>query len=618
MKFVNAIKVLSGAFLILFPAVVLISCGKKEKESSSFLQREVLFKFDNRWKDIKATDYPEDFGKSIINLQKITKNEVFLMEPDSGFSFEAPVSDNNLSIGFDYGIESKGTTPGKGTVVFSVGVNGEEKFSRTLSLKRASKRKYPALKSSNVKLGDYPESGINVRFKTTLRGTSSTVARPFWRNITISKNKRIQRVHSSEKKPNVILIMVDALRWDHLGYNGYERNITPFIDKLTGKSLVFDNAFSTCTWTCPSVASLMTSRTPFEHGVYNANTAFLSYEFKTLPEYLQQNGFTTMAFSGNPLIAEKYNYGQGFEVFSQFNSKTYAEIITEKFLDKLETFREYRFFAYIHLMEPHMPYKAPYEYMSNFTDPAKGKNILEKFKKIKGKINRRDGNAKMSPEMKKTLIDLYDAEIQYLDYSIKKLISSLKKMNIMDKTAVIFIADHGEEFLEHGSVTHGGDLYNTKLKIPMFIYYPSQFDPGRSDGIASIMDVYPTVGGIAGTSISSELRGENLGEKLPENRILTFFNKPKVSSSGEDICHLGILDYPYKLFRVRGRNRTELYNLKKDPGEMNDISTLKPDKRRLLEEKLKEKISGCRVEKKEETKLDKETKRRLKSLGYIK
>ena len=163
------------------------------------------------------------------------------------------------------------------------------------------------------------------------------------------------------ERGNVILIVIDGLRADHLTPYGYSRNTSPFLDELASRSVLFENAISQSSWTKTSVASLLTSLYPDAHGV-RSPTDVLPASARILPEVLQEHGYRTFAIHGNPWLEERFGFDQGFDDFrfTHWNKETFdAEKLNDQALRWLEENSGPPFFLYLHYMDVHTPWKPP-------------------------------------------------------------------------------------------------------------------------------------------------------------------------------------------------------------------------------------------------------------------
>lgn len=289
----------------------------------------------------------------------------------------------------------------------------------------------------------------------------------------------------ADRKPNIIIILVDTLRADHLGVYGYQRPTSPNIDKFGAESHVFNHAYSTAPWTIPSVASLFTGLYPSAHGVAprlskngeNEETVpTISERAVVLAETLKLRGYSTLGLSANAWITKELGFWQGFDFFETFDYAN-ADFLNGEAIKAVDKYRssDKPFILYLHYMDPHTPCDVRDEYMNSILKNDTVRSVNESYDKE---------------------VKCYDSEIRFVDHYIGRFFQFLKDRSIYDDSIIIFTADHGEAFSTGGSRGHGHDLADDQIQIPLIIKAPrTQF---KEEGVASLVDVYPTVLDILG------------------------------------------------------------------------------------------------------------------------
>jgi len=268
--------------------------------------------------------------------------------------------------------------------------------------------------------------------------------------------------HSHLKRPdgpNIILIIADALRADHLGCYGYARDTSPNIDRFASDSLLFENAWANSSWTKPSVGSILTSLYPTEHGAIFYYDR-LSSKRLTQAELLRNRSYKTVCFQTNPILFKGNSFQQGFSTYLELPPEK-GKIVVDAFQDWLKSHRSSTFYAYIHFMTTHIPYEAP-----------------EKLSQVLG-INENEGTLirvlaqiGLSHDKKDKVSAIYDRGIKMLDNYFRGLLEILNELHFKEKIIIFLTADHGEELWDHGSFEHGHSLYNEFIKVHLIIYYP--------------------------------------------------------------------------------------------------------------------------------------------------
>jgi arylsulfatase A-like enzyme len=398
-------------------------------------------------------------------------------------------------------------------------------------------------------------------------------------------------------KYNVLLIVIDDLRADHLGCYGYNRNTSPNIDVFAKKGIIFKNAISQAAWTKPSIASLFTSLYPFQHmtGAGENNFHHLNKNCITLAEKLKNSGYCTLAITSSSVV-EDCDYDNGFSEFikSKEDSK-----IKDLLLTRLKS--DVPFFVYLHYDSCHAPFK-----------PSKK---FDKFDVYGGKFILSNSNKQLVQNKKfilsendlKTLIAKYDGEILYVDYLIGELLKDLDKGGILKNTLVIITADHGEAFLEHGLVWHESrQLYNELIKIPLIVILKGVIDKNRkSNNIVRAIDIAPTILDLLEIEPESSFEGDSLFED----------HEFAISQSIDWGIAQSIENKNYKLI-IRYDRDWELYDKKTDPFERKNIFD-KNKYKETIDDFKKNAFPEFKPIKRVKTENDKKIMKKLKELGYF-
>jgi arylsulfatase A-like enzyme len=305
--------------------------------------------------------------------------------------------------------------------------------------------------------------------------------------------------------PNVLLILADTLRADHLGCYGYQRQTSPNIDTFAEECFVFDKAFSPSPWTKTTVGSLLTSLYPHEHNAFtwadNLSNANL-----TLSEIFRNENYLTFCIQANQIITSPYGFHQGFQVYKEMKNDL-AENLADEFITWVDKQKGRPFFAYLHFMDTHYPYTVPEEYPRTFASDDQSHLKLDKLIAQDIRILTEMG---MPQKDKDHIVDLYDDSIKYFDIHFGRILDALRASQKLDKTIVILLSDHGEEFWEHGSFGHGHTLYNELLHITLLIRYQKILPAKKVPHPVHLIDLYPTILSLAGVDFDHEIRGQNL------------------------------------------------------------------------------------------------------------
>lgn len=441
-----------------------------------------------------------------------------------------------------------------------------------------------------------------------------------------------QKLLNRPSGPNVILIVSDALRADHLGCYGYKKPTSPKIDKFAADALVFEKAMSNAPWTKPSMGSIFTSLYPHEHKAFYLSDN-LSDECLTLAEIFRNKNYATFAIQTNLILSKKHNFQQGFLHYFEMPMEK-AEEVTNSFNIWIERNKKTPFFAYLHYMDTHVPYNAPQELNQIFKLKDNNLFMPRKFNAIDVRILSEMG---LSTDDKKNLVKLYDEAIKYFDFHFEKIIDNLKKLGILDKTIIILTSDHGEEFWEHDGFEHGHSLYNEVLHVPLIIKYSSKLPVKRIKYYVHLLDLVPTILTMTGIKNDFDLNGKDLIPSVLNNKKVNdkiFFEgllhgpeKKAVLKDGwklvenTDIKNKDAIELLGDLTKYKypeHKSGFELYNINQDFFEKFNLINKYPQ----ITNKLKRlllifRTSSLNSPLQKKTKL-KEKLEDLKSLGYIK
>ena len=377
---------------------------------------------------------------------------------------------------------------------------------------------------------------------------------------------------------NVILLTIDTLRKDALGCYGNKDNLTPFLDSLQSKCIKFTNAQSSGPYTQASFPGILTSSYYLEYGRQKK----CSPKRALISEALKKSGITTAAFHSNPYLCGYFGWNRGWDVFYDSMQDEVSDKIpyikgngindkVNQWLSSYTKNDNYNpFFLWTHYMDVHEPYIPAKEYL-NKIDPSINLSEDEMLSLFKEVILKRDlSNQKTVKLLKK----LYDAGVCETDDYVKKFFSILKKYNVLKDTVVIITTDHGDEFGEHGGLSHDGKMYSELINSPLLIYFNDYAQEEICNNLVSNIDISPTILYLFGFESSEKFRGHS---------ILPLKNYPQNGVFGEAIGktsnHEKETDKPIYFYQedelkiiYRENNQSwEMYNLNKDPQELNNL-----------------------------------------------
>jgi len=311
---------------------------------------------------------------------------------------------------------------------------------------------------------------------------------------------------------NVLLITIDTMRADRMSCYGASRETTPTIDSVAKEGMIFDNAFAQRNSTWPSLATIMTSQYPIQHGVRH-NGLRMSDELLTLAEHLGKHDYTSVAVFAN---ATSQNW-EGFQFRYPIDQTPVDERATHGAVKWLNEHKGRKFFMWLHYLAPHADYMPPAEFQK-FNSPGY-KGPIDGSKESVGNASLRRFD--VTPADVQQVLDLYDGELLYVDNEIKKVLDVLKEQGVYDTTLVMISADHGEELNDHHDYYgHGASIYDGVLRVPLIARLPNVIPAGKRDAtIVQHLTIAPTICEVAGVPVPESFVGKSLmplarGEKV--------------------------------------------------------------------------------------------------------
>lgn len=400
-----------------------------------------------------------------------------------------------------------------------------------------------------------------------------------------------------EPAPNVVVITIDTLRADHLGCYGDKLIHTPNIDALASEAVRFERAYTPVPVTLPAHTVIFTGTYPTRSGMHDFSGNKLSPSQLTLASVLKQHGYTTGAVIASAVLDSRFGLNQGFDFyydhfdFSRLDESNIEEmerpgnVVADVALDWLSKNHRNKFFLWMHLYDPHYPYRPPAPFNQQYNDRP------------------------------------YDGEIAFADAQVGRLITFLKTNGLYRNTLIVLTGDHGESLGEHGEKTHGFFIYNATLHVPVIIRLPGASSPKVVSEMVSLADLMPTVLQVLKFDVPSQVQGVNLQPLMAAKKAAEFESRnlyaetflPRLHFNWSELRAVETAKYQF----IDAPN-PELYDLSKDPGERRNLY---PERKAVAEElraRLATLISqySAGQELAEKTGLDPALMERLKSLGY--
>ncbi|MCP4661893.1 MAG: sulfatase-like hydrolase/transferase [bacterium] len=411
----------------------------------------------------------------------------------------------------------------------------------------------------------------------------------------------VARAPGASPPPNLVIILIDTLRADHLSLYGYERPTSPAIDAWArSRGVVFRNVVAPAPWTLPSHVSLFTGLGSVGHGVNHTSPAPASLTM--LAERLRAAGYTTAGFTGGAYLSPGYGLAQGFDRFDYWigrhptrepePGKDLAEGM-EKILRWLGSAAPQPFFLFVHTYEVHTPFQAREPYFSQFVGSEPGRGPLPEVStqlvpaagesgwRLRSRFTERIEEPKphwapLAPIRQEVLDALYDSGIAYVDAQIDRLLDQLRALGLEENTLVVFTSDHGEALGENDSTSHE-NLYDFNLLVPLVMAFPGGRWAGESIPTqVRLIDVAPTLLDYLGLATAESMDGSSL---------LPLLDDPDTAFPSLALSCASSTNYGLSL-RVANRwkyiyqnaawqplqGREELFDLSEDPAESANLA----------------------------------------------
>ena len=411
-----------------------------------------------------------------------------------------------------------------------------------------------------------------------------------------------------QKRKNIILLTIECLRKDFVSVYNYEEHNTPNLHKIARKSLIYDNFYSSSSWTPPSFYAIFTSNYPLmDEGRVSLN----KYDI-TFTEILRKNGYYTIGLTTGGWLSKYFGFDKGFIKFYDGSSRKqaksprfklkefiknseilgepvrylyfykkyywhrrgYSDELNSRALEWLNNLSGKPLFLWIHYPETHEPYYPPRQMtIYRFNE------IWRLNKKIMKDIGtRKRGALKLSPKEKEMLLNLYRSELKYVDEKIGDLMEKLDDIGYLNEDTYVFImGDHGQQFLEHGDFGHGVYLYEELCNVPLLIYNEN-FKEKKERTFVSGIDIGPTILDIANIPYPESFLGTSIFTANSNREIILQEGRNKRNDfiiKGNNIYldirkyKIALIENSYKYIMTCAQD--ELYNLKKDPKEKNNL-----------------------------------------------
>ncbi len=463
---------------------------------------------------------------------------------------------------------------------------------------------------------------------------------------------------------NVVVIVLDTARPDHMSLYGYPRPTSPVLNELAREGVVFERAYSTSSWTLPSHASLFTGLYPSEHGATGEHF-WLDDRFPTLAEQMRSLGYRTWAASGNAMVGSTSNLDRGFErFFESWRGSTWTMLSLPRALARMAGIEpdegardatrrvtwwiqrdgpEAPYFLFVNLIEAHAPYEPPEPFRSRLLG---GRDVPSVDIYGNRFLDYMLGLTNVGDDELESIRRLYDGELAYVDHRVGEIVAALRSSGTWDRTLLVITADHGESLGEHRLMDHQLCVYETLTHIPLLVVGPGFARGSRVSGIVQLHDVYATVLAAAGLAkpAADERAPRNLaaiaaGREPAREVAVSEYHRPVavLKMLEKKLALAGRADAPQALARFDRTLRalvedhwkwiagssgpSQLFDLATDPGEEHDLVGQGLPQEAALAARLDEWTASLAVAGGEggesALKADDQAKERLRALGYI-
>jgi choline-sulfatase len=430
------------------------------------------------------------------------------------------------------------------------------------------------------------------------------------------------RARIPASRPNIVVFLVDTLRADYLGAYGHAAPTSPRLDAFSREAVLFEDAWAQASWTRSAVASVLTGLHVQGHGV-DREDRVLSPGAHTLTEALRTGGYRTGAFVANHLLGGRFGFDQGFDVWNPTPQTLYGAPAADLVRGALAWMDSAPrpFFLYVHTMEPHAPYTPSDEDLRPFAAGGyRGPTDTRALLRL-GQLGTLD-QAGLA-----FLRSRYEGEVHQNDRAFGELLDGLKARGLDASTAVVFTADHGEEFQEHGGTEHAKTLYQELVRVPLVVRLPGAPARGvRERAAVQQIDLMPTLLGLAGLPIPRGLPGRDLRATLearadPRLPPPVLFSEERFAVVDKLAVRAGDLKLIFNndgpaLWRAG--SHLELYDLARDPAEKSNLAATRPIAVAFLERRLDAfRSAQTAASAADHVALSAQEKEQLRALGYV-
>ena len=451
-------------------------------------------------------------------------------------------------------------------------------------------------------------AGHYVALRFSARGGSVQLGHP-----RVTRTVATQRTLARSRR-NVVIFLVDTLRADHLDfYDTTAHAQIPALADWARGAVVFEHAYAPANWTKPNVATVLTGLQPWQHGA-TTHLARLPDHITMLSQMLQERGYFTGAMVANGYITSTFDFERGWDTW---RNQVHGPVDSAHFATQLPRWlarrpRDRPFFLYVHTTDSHAPYRAGGRDVHRLDPEAyAGPANFRRRPQLLNEV--RSGTTVLTPRDRQRLVALYDASIEGFDRSFGRMLAALKRDDPEGQTLVVFLADHGEEFLDHGSVGHGRTLWNELVQIPMVVGIAGAEGMRVSDVVGSA-DVVPTLFDALGETPPPGLPGHSM---LPLIEGASLDAPPLAVGSVREWSAIELGRLKLHLRGPSAHPTAELYDLQDDPAETHDLASARPLAVRYMSRALLRRLRDEPAPLAPDANIAPEFEAQLRALGYV-
>jgi arylsulfatase A-like enzyme len=400
-----------------------------------------------------------------------------------------------------------------------------------------------------------------LHIRSTLQKWLLPIAAMLWVGVYTTAYTRDKTWPTQATQPNILLITMDTVRWDHVGFSGSVRPTTPFLDSLAAQGTVFEKAWVQAPWTLPSMASIMTGQFPTQHGAYTFDSG-ISPKTTTLAEALVEQGYDTAGVITNQFLNRKRGFGDGFRKFDDHLWNASHDALTSQDATDVAIVLQHGltepYLLWVHYFDPHYTYlehpSVPFVHHDDVAHLVPLDHDMVKQAKT------------ISPTDLALVKAVYDEEIRHMDQTIQELVTSFHADKSQRPSLVVAVADHGEQFMERGRIGHGKEIFEELVRTPLIVV---------GDGVPVSRNSHPVAASWIYNTLVSAGTGDTQSLDLRAIANGAQPNLPVVMHGsyawGTDHRSLGATDGTHKLTWLQDNDTWTLYNLDDDPKEQHNL-----------------------------------------------